>query len=94
MSGLGDEAIVEGHDLIDAAEHEAQADPADFKKVHRVGETGGSILPDNKASASAQAPAPASSSSSTEQPFGTNGSVSGTLEARLAELRDKLNIKK
>ncbi|CAK7241753.1 MAG: hypothetical protein STHCBS139747_003222 [Sporothrix thermara] len=47
MSGLSDEAVIEGHDLIDGAEHEAQADPQDFKKVHHVGETGGSILPDS-----------------------------------------------
>ncbi|CAK7227488.1 hypothetical protein SCUCBS95973_006561 [Sporothrix curviconia] len=62
MSGLSDEAVIEGHDLIDGAEHEAQADPKDFKKVHPVGETGGSILPDPKESTGSNAGANASES--------------------------------
>ncbi|CAK7274513.1 hypothetical protein SEPCBS119000_006209 [Sporothrix epigloea] len=76
MSGLSDEAVMEGHDLMDGAEHEAKADPKDFKKVHPVGETGGSILPEAKAGA-----APGAEHK--------NLPVVDALRDKLAELKDK-----
>ncbi|EPE09334.1 hypothetical protein F503_07110 [Ophiostoma piceae UAMH 11346] len=85
MSGLSDEAILEGHDLIDGAEHEAKADPKDFKKVHPVGESGGSILPDKPS---------ASSSSGDTQQSGAHGGAAQTLESKLQEIRAKLNLNK
>ncbi|ERT03332.1 uncharacterized protein SPSK_10104 [Sporothrix schenckii 1099-18] len=78
MSGLTDEAVLEGHDLIDGAEHEALADPKDFKKVHSVGETGGSILPDVDSAASRSAK-PAEARKGTE-----------SLGSKLNELKDKV----
>ncbi|KIH86441.1 hypothetical protein SPBR_08764 [Sporothrix brasiliensis 5110] len=83
MSGLTDEAVLEGHDLIDGAEHEAltdtsQADPKDFKKVHSVGETGGSILPDVNSAASRSA-------KPTEARKGTE-----PLGSKLNEFKDKV----
>ncbi|CAK7566485.1 MAG: hypothetical protein SEPTF4163_004431 [Sporothrix epigloea] len=79
MTGLSDEAVIEGHDLIDGAEHEAQADPKDFKKVHSVGETGGSILPDSK---------PAAESSAGRN---KKESVADTVQGKVAELKDKFS---
>ncbi|CAK7229588.1 hypothetical protein SBRCBS47491_007299 [Sporothrix bragantina] len=79
-SGLTDEAVLEGHDLIDGAEHEAAADPKDFKKVHSVGETGGSILPDPKQGAT----------SSAGSGGNNKGSVMDTVESKVNDLKDKV----
>ncbi|KAL1897965.1 hypothetical protein Sste5346_003817 [Sporothrix stenoceras] len=93
MSGLNDEAVREGHDLIDGAEHEAKADPSDFKKVHHVGETGGSILPDDSAAASTDKPA-ATSSKSTAAAGGSSAAAGSTGQAHQSPgefLEQKLN---
>jgi len=86
MSGLQDDTVIEGHDLINNAELEAKADPEDFQKVHRVGETGGSILSDK--------PGASASSASGESTGSKHGSAAQTLEAKLAALREKMNTKK
>ncbi|CAK7205484.1 hypothetical protein SEUCBS139899_008260 [Sporothrix eucalyptigena] len=91
-TGLSDEAVMEGHDLIDGAEHEAKADPKDFKKVHPVGETGGSILPDppSASSGAGSAPSAAPSGGSGSANANQKSSAVHALEHKLAELKDKL----
>ncbi|OAA57997.1 hypothetical protein SPI_06882 [Niveomyces insectorum RCEF 264] len=83
QTGLTDEAVLEGHDLIDEAEHEAQADPKDFKKVHRVGEDAG------RPSAKQSGNNTGSGSGS-----GGGGSVADKMQSKVEELKEKLNMKK
>lgn len=67
-----------------------QADPSDFKKVHPVGETGGSILPDSAASSTDKPAAAASGSKATTGT--TGGSSTGQAQQSPGEfLEQKLN---
>lgn len=88
---------------MDAKPDRTQADPTDFKKVHSVGETGGSILPDppgaggtaSKPSASKpSASKPSASKPAASRPAAGEPSAGDSLQAKLGEVREKLKLDK